>query len=277
MGPLRLVLFDDRAARQWMPFVLTRPAGELRFGAFTLRERAERVFGARCLGHLAAPHLAGFDEPDGAPVLDPAALPPDADLLFLSSRAVPAWGARLERPGTAAVVAVGGDQLDGGAERADSVAAGLSRVKPTADFVCVHDAVRPCLVDEWITKVFQAAERTGAAIFAVPVTATLKRVGAQHIIQQTVAREELWEAQTPQVFRRELLMQAYAQRGTLAATDDAQLVERLGHPVTVVPGSVLNLKITSKEDLRLAEQVLKVLPKPKLGPIHPFADDDMWR
>jgi len=172
---------------------------------------------------------------------------------------------------------MGLEVVDGGAERADSVAAGLARVKPTADFVCVHDAVRPCLVDEWITRVFQAAERTGAAIFAVPVTATLKRVGAQHIIQETVAREELWEAQTPQVFRRELLVQAYAQRGELAATDDAQLVERLGHPVTVVPGSVLNLKITSKEDLRLAEQALKVLPKPKLGPIHPFADDDLWR
>jgi 2-C-methyl-D-erythritol 4-phosphate cytidylyltransferase len=172
---------------------------------------------------------------------------------------------------------MGLEVVDGGAERADSVAAGLERVKPTADFVCVHDAVRPCLVDEWITKVFQAAQRTGAAIFAIPVTATLKRVGPQHVIQETVAREGLWEAQTPQVFRRELLRQAYAQRGDLAATDDAQLVERLGHPVTVVPGSVLNIKITSKEDLRLAEQALKALPKPKLGPIHPFADDDLWR
>ncbi len=95
---------------------------------------------------------------------------------------------------------------------------------------------------------------------------------------ETVSREGLWEAQTPQVFRRELLVKAYAKRGGLQATDDAQLVERLGHKVTIVPGSPINLKITTREDLRLAEQALKALPKPKLlGPAHPFADDDMWR
>jgi 2-C-methyl-D-erythritol 4-phosphate cytidylyltransferase len=75
-----------------------------------------------------------------------------------------------------------------------------------------------------------------------------------------------------------LLLDAYAQHGKDPATDDAQLVERMGHTVTVVPGSPLNLKITTREDLRLAEQALKALPKPKLtGPGHPFADDDMWR
>ncbi len=142
----------------------------------------------------------------------------------------------------------------------------------------MHDAARPCLVDEWIDKVFQAAAKSGAAIFAIPVNGTLKRVAADKTIEQTVDREHLWEAQTPQVFRRQLLLDAYAQRGGEPATDDAQLVERLGHPVTVVPGSPLNLKITSREDLRLVEQALKVLPKPKLsGPRHPFADDDMWR
>ena len=89
---------------------------------------------------------------------------------------------------------------------------------------------------------------------------------------------DLWEAQTPQVFRRELLVKAYAQRGGFAATDDAQLVERIGQKVTIVPGSPINLKITTREDLRLAEQALKALPKPKLlGPAHPFGDDDMWR
>ena len=73
-------------------------------------------------------------------------------------------------------------------------------------------------------------------------------------------------------------MKAYAQRGGFEATDDAQLVERIGHKVTIVPGSPINLKITTREDLRLAEQALKALPKPKLlGPSHPFADDDMWR
>lgn len=176
------------------------------------------------------------------------------------------------------VAILGIEVVQGGAERPDSVGNALARVKPEADFICVHDAARPCLVDEWIDKIFQAAEQTGAAIFAIPVTDTLKRVGRDNIIQQTVSREGLWEAQTPQVFRRELLLEAYAKREGFQATDDAQLVERLGHAVTVVRGSPVNLKIATKEDLRLAEQALKALPKPKLqGPIHPFADDDMWR
>jgi len=158
------------------------------------------------------------------------------------------------------------------------VANALAKVKPEADFVCVHDAARPCLANEWIDKIFQAAERTDAAIFAIPVLGTLKRVSKEMTVAETVSRTGLWEAQTPQVFRRELLLEAYAKRGQLQATDDAQLVERLGKPVTVVPGSPINLKITTREDLRLAEQALKALPKPKvLGPVHPFADDDMWR
>ena len=173
---------------------------------------------------------------------------------------------------------LGIDVIDGGAERSDSVANALARVKPEAEFVCVHDAARPCLADEWIDKIFQAAERTGAAIFAIPVANTLKRVGQDHVIQETVPRGGLWEAQTPQVFRRELLAEAYAKRGGFPATDDAQLVERLGRKVTVVPGSTINLKIATREDLRLAEQALKALPKPKtLGPLHPFEGDDRWR
>ena len=175
------------------------------------------------------------------------------------------------------VTILGIEVVDGGAERADSVTAALARVKPEADFICVHDAARPCLTDAWIDKIFQAAEKTGAAIYAIPVGSTLKRVGADHKIQETIARDRLWEAQTPQVFRRQLLLDAYAKRAGLQATDDAQLVERLGHPVTIVPGSPINLKIATKEDLRLAEQALKALPKPKLGPLHPFADEDMWR
>ena len=176
------------------------------------------------------------------------------------------------------VAILGIDVVQGGAERFDSVAAALARVKPEADFVCIHDAARPCLADAWIDQIFLAAETTGAAILAVPVASTLKRVGHDHKIVETVPREGLWEAQTPQVFRRQLLMDAHARRGDFPATDDAQLVERIGHAVTVVAGSPVNIKITSKEDLRLAEHALKALPKPKLfGPAHPFADDDMWR
>ncbi|MEX0642789.1 MAG: 2-C-methyl-D-erythritol 4-phosphate cytidylyltransferase [Pirellulales bacterium] len=176
------------------------------------------------------------------------------------------------------VAILGVQVVMGGAERSDSVQKALEQVKEGIEFVAVHDAARPCIVDPWIDDVFAAAERDGAAILATSVQATLKKVDQQKHITATVDRDGLWEAQTPQVFRRELLVQAYAKHGREAATDDAQLVERLGHKVTVVPCSPLNLKITTRDDLRLAEQVLKVLPKPKLeGFQHPFADDSLWR
>lgn len=173
---------------------------------------------------------------------------------------------------------LGVDVVDGGKERADSIENALARLKPEADYIAVHDAARPCIADEWITRVFAAAEKSGAAIMALPVSGTLKRVADGTTISETVSRDGLWEAQTPQVFRRALLLEAYGRRAGFNATDDAQLVELLGKPVTVVRGSPINLKITTKEDLRLAEQALKALPKPKLqGPAHPFAGDDMWR
>ena len=176
------------------------------------------------------------------------------------------------------VAILGIDVVDGGEERSDSVAKGLARVKAGVDFVCVHDAARPCLADEWITRVFDAAQKSDAAILAIPVSGTLKRMAADHSIEETVPRDRLWEAQTPQVFRRQLLLDAHAKRGDFVATDDAQLVERLGVRVTLVAGSPINLKITTREDLRFAEQALKALPKPKLNnPAHPFANDDMWR
>lgn len=176
------------------------------------------------------------------------------------------------------VAVLGIDVVTGGAERTDSVAAALAKVQPEIEFIAVHDAARPCLADEWIDSVFTAAERLGAAILAAPVHGTLKKVAKNHQIETTVSREGLWEAQTPQVFRRDWLEAAYAQRTKEPATDDAQLVERSGHAVTVVPCSPMNLKITSKEDLRLASAILKALPKPKtLGAIHPFADDELWK
>ncbi|MBI2825888.1 MAG: 2-C-methyl-D-erythritol 4-phosphate cytidylyltransferase [Planctomycetia bacterium] len=176
------------------------------------------------------------------------------------------------------VAILGIDVVLGGKERADSVENALAKLKPEAEYIAVHDAARPCLADEWITKVFEAAEKSGAAILALPVSGTLKRVKDGSKIEETVSREGLWEAQTPQVFRRAILLEAYGRRAGFNATDDAQLVERLGKPVTVVRGSPINIKIGTKEDLRLAEHALKALPKPKFqGPAHPFAGDDMWR
>lgn len=165
-----------------------------------------------------------------------------------------------------------------GAERIDSVRNGLAKLAPEIEMVAIHDAARPCLAAEWIDRVFAAGIKTGAAILATPVVSTLKRVGPDHLISETIDRTGLWEAQTPQVFARAILEEAFAAAGDRPFTDEASLVEAAGHPVTVVPGSPINLKITSREDLRLAEQALKALPKPKLsGPAHPFAGDDIWR
>jgi 2-C-methyl-D-erythritol 4-phosphate cytidylyltransferase len=167
---------------------------------------------------------------------------------------------------------------EGGAHRADSVRRGLEKLSPEIDFVAIHDAARPCIATPWIDRVFETGARTGAAILATPVVGTLKRVGPDNTITETVDRTGLWEAQTPQVFSRDLLVRAFAVPQDGQPTDEAQLVEGLGQRVTVVPGSPINLKITSREDLRLAEQAIKALPKPKLsGPAHPFANDDVWR
>ncbi len=175
------------------------------------------------------------------------------------------------------IAILGMDVVEGGAERVDSVAGALEKLNDGIEMVAIHDAARPCLVDKWIDQVFQAAERDGAAILAQPVAETLKRSDDGQRIAETVDRGSMWQAQTPQVFRRDLLIEAYAKRGGAKVTDDAQLVERLGRPVTLVRCSPLNLKITTRDDLKLAEQVLRVLPKPKLeGFQHPFADD-RWR
>lgn len=162
----------------------------------------------------------------------------------------------------------------GGAERADSVMNALARVRADVDFVAVHDAARPLIVKEWINRAFQAVQQHDAVLLATPVTCTLKRVGQNQRIEETVPRTNLWAAQTPQVFRRQLLLDAYAKRGNLQPTDEAELVEQLGHPVHVVEGSPLNIKITSQDDFRMAEFLLEALPKEKLpNLLHPFADE----
>src|SRR6185369_5478480 len=135
------------------------------------------------------------------------------------------------------IAILGVQVIEGGEHRTDSVQRALEKVKNEIDFVAVHDAARPCIADPWIDAVFDAAQRDGAAILAAPVQATLKRADQKKQISETVSRDGLWEAQTPQVFRRELLIEAYAKRGKTPATDDAQLVERLGRPVTIVPSS----------------------------------------
>ncbi len=168
---------------------------------------------------------------------------------------------------------------DGGKERFDSVANALAKIKEEAEFIAIHDAARPCVTAEMIDSVFTSAAKTGAAMLAVPVTDTVKRSDDKGRVTETVQRKGLWLAQTPQVFRRDWLVEAYAKRTQLGRdiTDDAQLIEAIGHPVYLVQGSTTNVKITTREDLTLAEAVLKARPKPKVArPIHPFEDEYKW-
>jgi 2-C-methyl-D-erythritol 4-phosphate cytidylyltransferase len=168
---------------------------------------------------------------------------------------------------------------DGGAERFESVGNALALLQPEAEFVAIHDAVRPCVTEALIDAVFAKAVHTGAALLAVPVSDTLKQVDAQHKVLATPPRQGLWLAQTPQVFRRDWIVAAHANRGKVGkdVTDDAQLIEAAGHPVHVVEGSPQNIKITTKADLLLAEAILKAQPKPKPDrPAHPFAEEEMW-
>lgn len=170
--------------------------------------------------------------------------------------------------------------VEGGAERFESVANALARVPAEVDLVAVHDAVRPLTPPPLIDAVFAAAAEHGAALLAVPLADTLKRVGDGGVVSETVPRAGLWCAQTPQVFRRDWLLDAYARRGELAGsiTDDAQLVEAAGHPVRVVTGSPANFKITTPDDLKLAEAILKarVIPRDEPKPSRPF-DDEIWK
>jgi len=159
-----------------------------------------------------------------------------------------------------AVSALGtlGDPVCGGVARQDSVRLGLAALPAKTEWVAVHDAAR-CLVSEAeVEAVIRAAEETGAAILARPSADTLKIV-RNDAVESTPDRSACWVAQTPQVFRVELLREALDKAAAegFVGTDDAQLVERLGVRVRVVPGSARNLKITTADDLRIAEALLQ--------------------
>jgi len=149
--------------------------------------------------------------------------------------------------------------VPGGQERQDSVYNGLQRAKPETDLVLVHDGVRPFVSPELILATIAAAKEWGAAVTAVPVTDTIKRVDANGLVVETPAREQLWAIQTPQVFRYALLVRAHqaVREQRIVATDDAALVERIGVRVKIVRGSHENLKITGEEDLPLADLILR--------------------
>ena len=143
----------------------------------------------------------------------------------------------------------------GGEKRQDSVYNGFCELSPQTEIVLVHDGVRPFLSHQMIQESVDAAREYGAAITAIPVNDTIKRVDNSGLVSQTVDREGLWRVQTPQVFRYELLQEAFKKANSekFYGTDEGTLIEHLGKPVKVVEGSEQNIKITRPEDLRLSE------------------------
>jgi 2-C-methyl-D-erythritol 4-phosphate cytidylyltransferase len=170
--------------------------------------------------------------------------------------------------------------IDGGAVRSDTIARALELVEASCEYIAVHDAARPCLASELVDAVFEAAQAHGAALLAIPIAETIKRADDDHFASATLPREGLYLAQTPQVFRRSLLLKAYAQRSqaTGNVTDDCQLLEALGQRCFIVEGSRLNIKITTQADLKLAAAILPLLEKPRqVSSTHPYSEDqEMW-
>lgn len=150
-------------------------------------------------------------------------------------------------------------RVDGGAERQDSVVAGLAALPAGTRMVAVHDGARPLITPAGIAACLTAAEETGAATCAHPVVDTLKRADAAgRSLPEKVSRENLWGMETPQIFRLDLLLQAYeyVKKHDLVVTDEVSAVESLGVPTRLVQGGV-NLKITLPGDLELAELIWK--------------------
>jgi 2-C-methyl-D-erythritol 4-phosphate cytidylyltransferase / 2-C-methyl-D-erythritol 2,4-cyclodiphosphate synthase len=224
---------------------------------------------------------------------------PDKVVLPLAGRPMLAWSLRaLEQAKTIGpvVVVAGSHTLEvvgrlvhdegfakvyaivaGGARRQDSVAAGLEALPEGVEIVVIHDGARPLAEPELFDRCAAAASESGAAIAATPVSDTLKQVTAG-AIRTTVDRAGLWAAQTPQAFRLELLRRAIAANSGETITDEAGLCEAAGVPVSVVPSSLANLKVTHPEDIPVADALLRSAQRPPFPPrvgigydVHRFA------
>jgi 2-C-methyl-D-erythritol 4-phosphate cytidylyltransferase len=150
--------------------------------------------------------------------------------------------------------------VGGGAERQDSVFIGLKAIKSDDGIVLIHDGVRPFVRQEHIVACINGAAEHGACILGIPAFDTVKKVNSTNEITQTLKRDALWLAQTPQAFQLKLIKKAHeaAKQEGFIGTDDASLVERLGEVVKIIPGSRRNIKITNQEDLKLAHALLRI-------------------
>ncbi len=147
----------------------------------------------------------------------------------------------------------------GGATRQESVRRGLEKLDTDCEIVAIHDGARPFVSSSLIDRCVDEAYRIGAVVIGVPVRDTIKVVSEEHWVQATPARNTLWDIQTPQVFRKEIIVEAHewGVRQAIEATDDAMLVERIGQPVFLLEGERTNIKITVPEDILLAEALLR--------------------
>ncbi|MFC1511375.1 2-C-methyl-D-erythritol 4-phosphate cytidylyltransferase [Candidatus Margulisiibacteriota bacterium] len=146
----------------------------------------------------------------------------------------------------------------GGKERQDSVFNGLKALPDDAEIVAIHDGARPMVTVEIVEKAIEEAKHSGAVVVGVPIKDTIKQVRSkQYEVGSTIDRTQLWAAQTPQVFKKDIILKAYQEgAGKHQVTDDAMLVEKLGNPVKMVMGSYQNIKITTPEDLKMVKGVL---------------------
>jgi 2-C-methyl-D-erythritol 4-phosphate cytidylyltransferase len=149
--------------------------------------------------------------------------------------------------------------VPGGAQRQDSVRAGLNAISSSSEYIMVHDAARPFVTKELIDVVLLAAKLSGAAVCGAPCSDTLKEGAENGLVVQTIDRSRLWTVQTPQIFRTKLLKDAYesAARSKEVFTDDTAVVEKTGHPVRIVLYNGINFKVTTPSDWTLAEAFLR--------------------
>lgn len=148
----------------------------------------------------------------------------------------------------------------GGKERQDSVANGLACIEDRTEWVVVHDAARPLVTIDTITRALQTAFEKGNAVVGVPVKDTIKKVNPDLTVQETPDRQNLWQVQTPQVFKRSVLELAYREAALKGwqGTDDASLVEKLGIKVYMVKGEYSNIKVTTPEDLIFLQELIRM-------------------
>lgn len=147
-----------------------------------------------------------------------------------------------------------------GKERQDSVYSGLQEVDFNSELVCIHDSARPLVLSKDVQKVLTDALRVGAAVLGVPAKATIKEANSESFVVRTLDRKTLWEMQTPQVIKPDLLKKGFelVNREGLEVTDDVSIVEHLKHPVYITEGSYTNIKVTTPDDLLIAERILNL-------------------